>query len=202
MGWFEDWFAFMSKWEGGYGFHPQDRGGATNRGVTLATWNDFAAQNGWAVGIDGLKAMTEAQRRVIALAIARMARAHLVKHPSVAVALADYQWHGGRYNTRFPLPSVAQLNAMSESEAFRKVLTSRRKWVRSLDNYATFKNGWENRLNDLESKFGGGGNDTLKTVAIVGTLLVGAGLLWMFSSPSVSKPQPEPSVSETVKPIP
>ena len=29
---------FILSWEGGFGNHPADRGGATNKGVTIATW--------------------------------------------------------------------------------------------------------------------------------------------------------------------
>ena len=29
---------FIKKWEGGFSNHPQDRGGATNKGVTFSTY--------------------------------------------------------------------------------------------------------------------------------------------------------------------
>ena len=36
---------FIKKWEGGFGNHPKDKGGATNKGVTLATYRMVYGKN-------------------------------------------------------------------------------------------------------------------------------------------------------------
>ena len=49
---------FILKWEGGFSDHPADRGGATYRGVTLATFRQFYGTDRTAAD---LRAMTEEQ---------------------------------------------------------------------------------------------------------------------------------------------
>ena len=49
---------FIKKWEGGFSNHPQDRGGATNKGVTLTTYRMVYGKD---KTVDDLKNMTESQ---------------------------------------------------------------------------------------------------------------------------------------------
>ena len=49
---------FILRWEGGFSDHPADRGGATNRGVTLATFRHFYGADRTA---DDLRGLTDAQ---------------------------------------------------------------------------------------------------------------------------------------------
>lgn len=43
---FDECLEFVLKWEGGYGNHSSDRGGATNRGITQKTYDDWRASKG------------------------------------------------------------------------------------------------------------------------------------------------------------
>ncbi|WP_376789561.1 glycoside hydrolase family 108 protein [Thermoflexus sp.] len=43
---FEEAYAFIRKWEGGYGHDPHDRGGPTNMGITQATYDDYRRRHG------------------------------------------------------------------------------------------------------------------------------------------------------------
>ncbi len=43
---FEEAYAFIQKWEGGYVNDPDDRGGPTNLGVTQATYDDYRRRHG------------------------------------------------------------------------------------------------------------------------------------------------------------
>ncbi len=43
---FEEAYAFIRKWEGGYVNDPDDRGGATNMGITQTTYNDYRRRHG------------------------------------------------------------------------------------------------------------------------------------------------------------
>ncbi len=43
---FEEAYAFIRKWEGGYVHDPHDRGGPTNMGITQATYDDYRRRHG------------------------------------------------------------------------------------------------------------------------------------------------------------
>lgn len=43
---FEEAYAFIRKWEGGYIHDPHDRGGPTNMGITQATYDDYRRRHG------------------------------------------------------------------------------------------------------------------------------------------------------------
>lgn len=43
---FKEALLFIEKWEGGYVNHPNDPGGATNRGITQRTYDDWRATRG------------------------------------------------------------------------------------------------------------------------------------------------------------
>ena len=44
---YEDCLNFVMRWEGGFVNDPHDRGGATNRGVTQATYDDWRTRKGF-----------------------------------------------------------------------------------------------------------------------------------------------------------
>ena len=43
---FRECLKFVLKWEGGFSNHPADRGGATNKGITQATYDAYRKQKG------------------------------------------------------------------------------------------------------------------------------------------------------------
>jgi lysozyme family protein len=43
---FDECLDFVLKWEGGYVHHPHDRGGATNKGITQAAYDDYRVGRG------------------------------------------------------------------------------------------------------------------------------------------------------------
>ena len=49
---------FILKWEGGFANHPKDKGGATNKGITIATFRQYMGQD---ATVEQLKAMTDEQ---------------------------------------------------------------------------------------------------------------------------------------------
>ena len=44
---FDESLAFALRWEGGYVNHPHDRGGATNKGVTQRTYDEWRTRKGY-----------------------------------------------------------------------------------------------------------------------------------------------------------
>ena len=53
---------FIVKWEGGFANHPNDKGGATNKGITIATFRHYMGQD---ATVAQLKAMTNEQWETI-----------------------------------------------------------------------------------------------------------------------------------------
>ena len=49
---------FVLKWEGGYVNNPNDKGGATNKGITQNTYNAWLKSNGKAIK-EAIKNITE-----------------------------------------------------------------------------------------------------------------------------------------------
>ena len=150
---FERWVLFLHKWEGKtFVNDPDDTGKETNWGITIRTWNQFAARNGWPFGVPGLKAgMNEDRFRTVAKSVWKTAKADNVADPGVAVALADYAWHGGRFTNG--LPTTFQLNEMDACDAFCLVMNNRMAHLQSLSNWWKYGDGWTNRLNDLVATF-------------------------------------------------
>ena len=46
---YRDALAFVLRWEGGYVNHPNDPGGATNKGITQETYNRYRRSNGLSI---------------------------------------------------------------------------------------------------------------------------------------------------------
>ena len=90
----------LSQDEGGFVNHPNDPGKATNKGVTIATWNTAAAQFGWAPGVEGLKNITQSQWVKIAKTYYwdRM-RLDSVNNQSIADAIFHITWGSGPGNS-------------------------------------------------------------------------------------------------------
>ena len=56
---------FILSWEGGFVNDPHDRGGATNRGVTIATWRQvgYDKDGDGDIDVDDLKLITASNNR-------------------------------------------------------------------------------------------------------------------------------------------
>jgi lysozyme family protein len=62
---FEKSIPHILKWEGGYVNHPADPGGATNRGIILSLFKQYAKALGLPPTVDALKTITEDQAKFI-----------------------------------------------------------------------------------------------------------------------------------------
>ena len=53
---------YIKKWEGGFVNDPTDRGGATNKGVTLSTYTQYCKRKGYPrPTVDRLRRLTDAE---------------------------------------------------------------------------------------------------------------------------------------------
>jgi lysozyme family protein len=65
MGNFSESIPHVLKWEGGFVDHPADPGGATNRGIILSLFKQYASELGLEPNVDALKLLTEEQAKRI-----------------------------------------------------------------------------------------------------------------------------------------
>lgn len=90
---------FILSWEGGFINHPNDRGGATNRGVTLSTWRrvGFDKDNDGDIDIEDLRIISEedvVERVLRPFYWDRWQGDRIVSQP-VANILVDWVWGSG-----------------------------------------------------------------------------------------------------------
>lgn len=166
---FDVWRAQLPIWEGGYVNHPNDRGGPTNAGVTLGTWNQYAARNGWQQGVEGLKRMNPSQYATIIHSFWDLSGAGKMRSEAVAFLLAEGFWGGGYYelmahqrafNRAFGgnlvvdgaigPKSVEAFNSVDQKRLYQVLDKSRRQYydaVAQQPNQSVFRAGWFNRIN-------------------------------------------------------
>lgn len=84
---------FIKKWEGGFVNDPKDKGGATNMGVTIATFRQFF---GVSQSIEQLKKITEEQwTYIFKKGYWDAFRADEIQSQAVANILVDWAWCSG-----------------------------------------------------------------------------------------------------------
>lgn len=89
---------FILSFEGGFTNAPNDPGGATNRGVTLATWQRYCNETGQPElgNADGLRRMTTAQwTEIFTDYYWEPIQCGRIKDKGVAWMLVDFYWHSG-----------------------------------------------------------------------------------------------------------
>ena len=91
---------FILSWEGGYANIPNDRGGATNKGVTISTWKaqGYDKNNDGIIDVKDLKIITEADAiNVMKKNFWDKWKADLIKDQNIANILVDWVWCSGKY---------------------------------------------------------------------------------------------------------
>lgn len=156
-------------WEGGFACDPNDRGGATNKGITIKTW----MSQGWDKDGDGcitvsdLKLITDKDAMLIMKKnFWDKWQADRIRSQSLANMLVDWLWCSGVWGVKIP-QAMLGLNAdgivgdktlcavnAQEPKVFFEALKNRRKQYlrdicikRPANN--KFLNGWLKRLDGL-----------------------------------------------------
>lgn len=97
---------FILKWEGGMVNDPADRGGATNKGVTLSTWRQhgYDKDGDGDIDVDDLRRLTDADVRDQVLKPHYWDRwkADGIASQRVADMLVDWVWCSGRHGIVIP----------------------------------------------------------------------------------------------------
>ena len=95
---------FILKWEGGFVDDPTDRGGATNKGVTMATYEAYCSKNGLhRPTVADLKHISDAHwRDIIKTMYWDKWHADYIHSQNVANILVDWVWASGIHGIKKP----------------------------------------------------------------------------------------------------
>lgn len=155
---------FVLSWEGGYACIAGDKGGHTNKGVTLATFRSvFGASN----TVNDLKNMTDAQWTIVfGKFFWDKWKANEIKSQSIANLLVDWYWNSGSYGIKIPqsvlgvkidgivgAKTIAAINDYpNEKELFVKLWKERQAFFKRIGVGAQkkFLNGWLRRLDSIQ----------------------------------------------------
>ena len=155
----------IKKWEGGYSDNPNDRGGATNSGVTLAVYQSVYGKNKTK---NDLKKMTNEQWNYIFTKLYwNKWKADEIKNQSIANILVDWVWMSGlgtikKIQSLFGLTAdgivgnktISYINSHDQEEVFNKIWNRRKQFYESLvarnPSQKVFLKGWMNRLNTFK----------------------------------------------------
>lgn len=154
---------FILKWEGGFVNDPNDSGGATNKGVTLAT---FRRYKGASATVDDLKAITDEDWDAIFKTMYwDKVKADEINSQAVANLFVDWYWMSGTNAIKYVQrligttedgivgkQTLARLNAKGESLVLGIYNYRKDFYHRIVANRPTqkrFLRGWINRLNAL-----------------------------------------------------
>ena len=137
---------FILKFEGGFVNDPADAGGATNKGVTIATWRSVGYDKDGDGDIDvaDLKLLTNAdvRNRVLKPAFWDRWKADRIKSQGVANILVDWVWGSGKHGIVIPQrllgvtpdgivgdKTLAAVNAANPRQLFDAIFDARKKFL-------------------------------------------------------------------------
>lgn len=159
---------FILKWEGGFVNDPDDLGGATNRGVTLATYAQYCKKKGYPVPtVERLKNLSEREwAEILKTMYWDRWKADKIVNQSVANILVDWVWASGVHGVKRPQKilgvsidgivgnqTLAAVNAKDAKELFYAIKADRIGFIdeicKARPANEKYHRGWMNRINNL-----------------------------------------------------
>jgi len=153
----------------GYANDPDDLGGATMVGVTIATYKEYCRKKGYPVPtIERLRNMTYAQwLDILKTMFWDRWQADKIANQSIAEILVDWVWASGKYGITIPQQvlgvtvdgivgpkTLAALNKQNPAQFFSRIVAERKAYIdricASRPIYNKYKRGWLNRLNAIK----------------------------------------------------
>ena len=159
---------YIKKWEGGFTNDPADRGGATNKGVTIATFEAYCkAKSLPRPSVERLKCMTDGEwLDILKTMFWDRWQADKIKSQKLANILVDWVWGSGVYGIKIPQrilgvkqdgivgnKTLEALNAQDPDKLFQVIYEARKKYLNDITISRPinkrFLKGWLNRLEDI-----------------------------------------------------
>lgn len=160
---------FIQRWEGGYVNDPDDLGGATNMGVTIAAYRHYRQSKGYVTTtVSDLKKMTNDEwLDILKINYWDKWKADDIDNQSIANILVDWVWASGSYGIKLPQKLLgvtidgivgpktlgALNNYPNEKVLFDKIKQERidfvERIVASRPANKKFRKGWLNRINEF-----------------------------------------------------
>lgn len=155
---------FILSWEGGFANIPGDRGGATNKGITIATYRSVFGKERT---VEDLKTITDIEWLYIYKSrFWDKWKADDIRDQSIANLLVDWLWNSGKYGIRIPQSvlgvaidgfvgpkTIAAINSHpDQQELFRLLWEARKAYFERIAKGAQkkFLKGWLNRLGGIK----------------------------------------------------
>jgi len=169
MATFEPIATKILRWEGGFVDDPSDRGGATNRGVTLGTWRraGYDKDGDGDVDTDDLRLLTREDFRMIFRKYYwERWQADKISNQAVAGMLVDWVWCSGKWGIVIPQRllqlkddgiagplTLSKVNGADPCKFLMQVYNARLAFIRNIIRHdptqKRFERGWIRRLNDF-----------------------------------------------------
>jgi lysozyme family protein len=160
---FQDALRLVLMSEGGFSNNPKDPGGATNKGVTLATFRAFVKANGT---VDDLKAITPAQIETVYRKQYWNAVMGDDLPAGIDYAVFDFAVNSGPSRAARYLQQVVgaeadghigghtleAVRAMKQVDIINKLCDARLAFLRGLDTWPTFGGGWTSRVSSVRAQ--------------------------------------------------
>lgn len=156
---------FILKWEGGFSNHPNDRGGATNKGITIATFRHFMGKD---ATVEQLKAITDNQwERIFVQGYWSPFKADEIDNQSIANICVDWAWGSGTITAIKQVQrllgvdddgivgriTLSAINNANPKKLFDKIKSARLSFVEAIvrrdPTQKVFIRGWRNRINSI-----------------------------------------------------
>ena len=156
---------FILQWEGGFVNDPLDKGGATNKGVTMATYRQFYGENST---VEELKGITNKQwNHIFKSGYWNRGKADEITSQPVANILVDWLWLSGSPAIKLPQEllnvvadgvvgpkTIAAVNARDARQLFDAIKARRVEYInniiRNTPTNERFRKGWMTRLDAIK----------------------------------------------------
>lgn len=156
---------FILKWEGGFVDDPLDRGGATNKGITIGTFRNFYGKD---ATVEQLKHITDEQwLHIFKSGYWDKWKADDIENQSIADIVVDWAWASGTVTSIKQVQKIlgvavdgivgndtlTAINIAGQRSLFAKIYSRRIEFVENIvrrdPSQARFLKGWKNRINSL-----------------------------------------------------